>query len=116
MMKRLLSLACIMLVAACASPAEQMTMQEVSQLSDKQLCELKRTYRWEKKTELEIGKRNLNCDPDYIECSSRGVKPNSPEMAVCIDHLRENRALKEKLEQQQRELDRIRNDAERMRP
>lgn len=105
-----------LLVAACASPAEHMSMQEVSTLSDKQLCDLKRMYRWEKKTELEIGRRNLNCDPDYIECASRGVKPNSPEMAVCIDQLRENRELKEKIEAQQRELERIRNDAERMKP
>jgi hypothetical protein len=95
----------VMGLAACASPAAQMSPQQISSLSNQQLCDLQNNYLWDQNTEIEIGRRNLNCDPIYNECLLRGMKPDGPEMALCMNQIRETQALQAKVAQQQRELE-----------
>jgi len=107
-MKKIITLSTIILLGACASPAQNMTSDEVSQLSDLQLCQFKNTYAYEQKTEIEIGKRNLNCDPAYMECASRGLKNSTPEMSLCVKQVQDNWDMQQKLQAQQAELARQR--------
>ncbi len=108
------SFAFILFLAACTSPAEKMTALEVSTLSDRQLCELQRTYKWEKKTELEIGRRNLNCDPANIECMELGMRANTPEMAVCVRQMHEKAELQRQIDKQRQEIERQRAEHEKL--
>lgn len=94
----------LFILSGCGSPAQQMTPQQISMLSNEQLCQLKNSYPWEQNTEIEIGRRNLNCDPAYNECIGRGNKPNTPAMAMCINQLRENWAMKKELEKKDAQL------------
>jgi hypothetical protein len=102
---KLLSLSLVLIVSACAeSPATTMTPQQISTLSNTQLCGLHNNYAWDQATEMEIGRRNLICDPAYIECSNRGNKPGTPAMALCMDQLRQNWALQEEVQKKDHEL------------
>lgn len=96
--------AACLLLNGCESPAASMTPQQVSQLSNDQLCDLKNSYPWEQNTELEVGKRNLICDPAYNQCLGQGNKPDSPNMTTCINQLRENWALQEELGRKEQQL------------
>lgn len=98
-------------VAACASPATKMTEHQVSQLSDLQLCQLKNSYSYEQKTEVEIGKRNLNCHPAYMQCRQNGYDNNSQEIHTCAQNLADRWALEKELAEKERELEfeRIKN-------
>ena len=90
-----------LLVTACASPAQNMSVEQVSQLSDVQLCQLRGAYMYEPKTETEIGRRNLNCHPAYLECSNQGLQNGTPEMTLCARQLQEKWELQRQLQQQQ---------------
>lgn len=93
-----------LMVVGCASPAVNMTPEQISMLSDNQLCQLQSSYGWEAKTETEIGRRQLNCDPAYRTCIAQGYTPNTPEANGCAVQMRENWALQEKIKQQEAEL------------
>lgn len=96
---------------ACTSPAVNMTEYQVSQLSDLQLCQLKNSYAYEQKTEIELGKRNLNCHPAYMQCRQSGYDNNSQEIHTCAQNLADRWALEKKLADKERELEfeRIKN-------
>jgi hypothetical protein len=109
----LLSLAALCLVlTACQSPTATMHPQQVSQLSNQQLCNLKNSYPWEQNLELELGKRGLNCDPDFNECRNRGIDTSSPAMASCINDIREKRQLQREMQQQQMQMQQQQRAAE----
>jgi hypothetical protein len=93
------------LLYGCASPAQQMTPQQVSMLANKQLCDLHNAYPWEQKTEMEIGRRNLNCDPAFNECLNQGNKPGTPAMGLCVSQLRQSWELQRQVQQQQRQIE-----------
>lgn len=97
-------IAITLLLSGCESPATSMTQEQVSGLSNEQLCSLKSSYPWEQKTELEIGKRNLNCDPAYNECLGRGNQPNTPAMTTCIIQVRENWALQQEIQRKNTQI------------
>ncbi len=94
----------VTLLSGCYSPAAEMSPQQISMMSDMQLCQLKNSYPWEQNTEIEIGRRNLNCDPAYNECLSQGHRPNSPAMAMCIKQVRENWALQREVQKKDAQL------------
>lgn len=94
----------MLLLAGCGSPLGDMTPQQISTLSDDQLCAYRNNYPYEEKTELEIGKRKLNCDPATRECQSTGHMLGTPAMALCVKQTRENWAMQEHLEQQQQQM------------
>lgn len=104
MYRKLLSISLTLIVSSCVSPATNMSPDQISQLSSQQLCELRNTYGWEQKTEIEIGKRDLNCDPDYNECLAKGADPKTPAMAYCIKEIQEKRAMKNKIAKQEYEI------------
>ena len=106
MKKLILPIILILGLAACASPAVNMSPEQVSQLSNDQLCQLKNSYAWEQKTEVEIGKRNLNCDPIYNQCRYQGHEDGSPQLASCMQQIRENLRLKQQMQAQQQEMER----------
>ncbi len=93
-MRYLLILAPMLLLAACASPTFQMSPEQIATLSDDQLCAYKNNYRNETKLELEIGRRQLNCNRFYRECLNRGNQPGTQAMAFCMDLVRENERLR----------------------
>jgi hypothetical protein len=99
-------------LSGCASPAVDMTQQQVSSLSDDQLCNLKNSYSWESKTEVEIGTRNLNCDPAYRQCLLQGFKKNTPEITLCTKQVNENWELQNKLEEQKKEAEKDKKELE----
>lgn len=110
--KNYLLIFAVLSLTACVSPAAQMTPEQLSTLSNQQLCNLKNNYLWDQNTEIEVGRRNLNCDPIYNECLLRGAEPNGAEMALCMNQIREQQAMQRTINQQQAELDlqRRRND------
>lgn len=83
-MRAALSLMALVALTACASPAERMTVGQVSTLTDAQLCQMSNVYRAEPKTMTEIGHRGLNCTPASAECMARGVPHGSPQMLACV--------------------------------
>jgi len=91
-------------LAACASPAAQMTPEQISSLSNQQLCNLKNNYLWDQNTEVEIGRRNLNCDPVYNECVQRGAE-SGPELSLCMNQIRDKQVMEQKIAQQEAELE-----------
>lgn len=95
----------LFLLSACGSPAKQMTPQQISMLSNQQLCELKNRYAWEQNTEIEIGRRNLNCDPAFNECIEKGNKPNTPAMGICVEQTRKIWALQRELERKEDKIE-----------
>lgn len=105
-MKKLAAIFFVALLGACASPAQNMTEHQISQLSDIQLCQLKRAYAYEPKTEVEIGKRKVNCHPAYLECEQKGFKRGTAELSICADQLVKQADLQKKIDQQQKELER----------
>jgi hypothetical protein len=105
MKNTLLALALIIPLTGCESPAARMSPHDIASLSNQQLCSLNNSYGWEEKTQIEIGRRNLNCDPIFNECINRGTKQNTPEMALCINQIHQTLALQEQLEEQQRDLE-----------
>jgi hypothetical protein len=83
-----------LILSGCASPALNMTNQQIAQLSDDQLCSFQNNYRSESRTKAEIARRGLNCDRFYRECLRRGNQPGSQAMDFCMDILRENERLR----------------------
>lgn len=102
-MKRLLLISLLSLTA-CTSPAVTMTQAQVASLSNQQLCDLKNTYPYEQKTEVEIGRRNLNCDPVFNYCRIQGIEPNTPAMGMCIRNVHEQAAMEQQIQIQQSQL------------
>ncbi len=94
MMKHALTLLTVCLIAACASPAFNMTDEQIRSMPDDQLCSYKNTYRAEARTEAEIARRGLNCNRYYRECMRRGNQPGTQAMDFCMDLLRENERLR----------------------
>lgn len=84
-----------MILAGCASPAMNFTDAQVQALGDEQLCTYRNNYRSESRTEAEIARRGLNCDPFYRECLARGNKPGTEAMGFCVAMLRENQRLRD---------------------
>jgi hypothetical protein len=93
-MKKILLIPLILLAAACASPTFQMTPEQVMSLTDDQLCTYQNNYRAETKLEMEIARRNLNCNRFHRECLRRGNVPGTEAMAFCESLLRENERLR----------------------
>ena len=96
-MKILLSMATVLLVAACASPTMKMSDQEIASLSDDQLCGYKSSYREEPRLNNELARRGIPdeaCNRFYRECLRRGNQPNTEAMNFCMDLVRENERLK----------------------
>lgn len=106
MVKKFTALSLVILLGACSSPAQNMTEHQISQLSDIQLCQLKSSYAYEPKTEVEIGKRQINCHPAYLECEQKGFKRGTAELSICADQLVKQAELQKKIDQQQKELNR----------
>jgi hypothetical protein len=100
-MKKYLLFLLVLTLSACASPAANMSSQQVASLSDQQLCNLQWNYPYEAKTEVEIGRRNLNCDPAYLECKSSGLKDGSPSLSHCIKTVQERNVLAQQVQIQQ---------------
>ena len=94
MIKKILVIAAVGFLAACASPTFQMTPTQVSSLSDEQLCQYKNGYRAETKLEAEVSRRGLNCNRFHRECLARGNQPGTQAMDFCMDLLRENERLR----------------------
>lgn len=92
-MKKLILILPILL-AACASPTFEMPPQQIASLSDDQLCRYKNNYRDETKLEMEIAKRNINCDRFFRQCLNQGNQPGTQAMNFCIATLRENERLR----------------------
>jgi hypothetical protein len=102
-------------ISGCASPLQSMTRAEIQTLSDAQLCYYRNSYPFDKNTELEVGARGLNCDPAYIECSSRGYEDNSNDLALCMGQLRENWRLQQELQTERRKTEEAQRRAQRER-
>lgn len=81
-------------LAACASPAFNMTDDQIRALSDDQLCHYHNSYRAEVRTEAEVAARGVNCNRYYRECLRRGNRPQTEAMDFCVDVLRENDRLR----------------------
>jgi hypothetical protein len=94
MTRRSLVFVLIMLISGCASPAFNMTDQQIHTLSDDQLCSFKNGYRAEARTEAEVARRGLNCNRYHRECLRRGNRPGTQAMDFCMDLLRENERLR----------------------
>lgn len=105
MKKILLGLSVLVLLTGCESPAARMSPRDIASLSNQQLCVLNNGYGWEEKTQIEIGRRNLNCDPVFNECVSRGIKPNTSDMALCMNEIRQTQALESQVKKQESELE-----------
>lgn len=93
-MKKLLILSVALSLGACASPTFEMTPAQVASLSDDQLCKYENNYRDETKLDLEISRRNLNCDRFFRACLKQGNQPGTKAMSFCQDVLRENERLR----------------------
>jgi|GEM_PF-2578527 len=105
MKKILLGLSVFVLLTGCASPAAKMSQRDITNLSNQQLCGLNNNYGWEEKTQIEIGRRNLNCDPVFNECANRGLKPNTPEIALCMNQIHQTLDLQAQVRKQQSDLE-----------
>jgi len=97
-MRKILSIAIVLFVAACASPTMKMSDQEIANLSDDQLCSYKNTYREEPRLNNELARRGLqddmSCNRFFRECLRRGNKPGTQAMDFCMDLVRENERLR----------------------
>ena len=102
--KRLMPVILVLGLSACTSPTANMPQASISQLSNNQLCQLQGAYMFEPKLEVEIGKRNLNCDPAFNHCLQQGTKPNTPQMLLCMTQIRENWELKRQAKIREQEL------------
>ncbi|PZO86701.1 MAG: hypothetical protein DI626_05805 [Micavibrio aeruginosavorus] len=85
-MKKFVPFLLLILVSACASPAKDMTAEQVSHLSDEQLCDMSKSYAFEAKIEVEIGKRDLQCTDEYLACKRQGYKPRTPDFENCQNY------------------------------
>jgi hypothetical protein len=93
-----------LILSGCVSPAANMTPEQVATFSNQQLCELTWNYPYEQKTQLEIGRRGLNCDPVYIECDNSGLEPGTPAFTLCMNNIRQRNALAQQVQIQQTQL------------
>jgi hypothetical protein len=112
MMRILFLLFFCLFLGACSSPALQMSAEQIRTLSDDQLCSYKNSYAAEPKTELEIAKRKLNCNPFHRACLKQGLEPSSKGFEVCMHLMQENQRLQRNLELSefkdwQRDMDRL---------
>lgn len=82
-MKKISILLSVLILSACASPSETMTQEQVSMLSDLQLCEYRNNYSTNNKLEIEIGRRNLDCSKESVYCLKRGHKKDDPDFNTC---------------------------------
>lgn len=104
-MKKTTALFVTTLLAGCAQPqVVHYSTEQIAQLSNAQLCELKNHYNPNANIEVEVGRRNLICDPIINECLGRGNKLGTPAMSLCIKEIKENIALKQELAQKEAEL------------
>ena len=94
MMNRLIAIAAVLVLAACASPALKMTTQEIQSLSDDRLCSIHNGYNREPRVEAEVNRRRVICDPYARECIARGNQPGTEAMGFCVATLRENARLR----------------------
>lgn len=81
-------------LASCASPAMNMTDEQIAHLSDDSLCDMNNNYRSYSRVNNEILKRNINCDRHYRQCLAKGNQPNTKAMDFCMDLLRQNERLR----------------------
>jgi len=102
---------CLIGLVGCTSPIADMSPAQVAQLTDDQLCGYRNYYPYDQNTELEIGRRNLNCDPATRSCMKRGLNEGSPELNLCVTELRNKWALESQLANQAKENERLRNQA-----
>ena len=91
-----------LLLSGCTSPLANMSHDQVAQLSDDQICSFYRSYSFEEKTALEVGKRRLNCDPNVRACMANGYKDGTAEMALCVNNRIEKAQLQQQIEDQNR--------------
>lgn len=92
----ILTTTAIAFLGAC-HPISSMKPEEVAQLSDDQICDYENRISNNEFVVLEIGKRNLNCDPFHRACLAKGLKPKTSAINICTDQLKENDRLQGKL-------------------
>ncbi len=102
MNKKIMIFTLAMFLAGCASPIESMTPQQISALSDSQLCYSDGIHRRGEKARQEIQRRNLNCDPDYRYCVESGFSPGTNQFLGCL-RMRTQQSYQEALIEQQRQ-------------
>lgn len=79
----LLITAAVLTGCATASPTQTMSEDQISKLSDRQICNIRVNHLFETKLELEIGKRGLECSEEYHFCKERGLTQATPEFQNC---------------------------------
>ncbi len=84
----------VLVLASCASPAMNMTDDQIAQLSDDSVCDMKNNYRSYSKINDEVLRRNINCDPHFRKCLAKGNKPGTDAMQFCMDLLDQNERLR----------------------
>jgi hypothetical protein len=100
-MKKLLAFLGLLVLAACASPTMKMSDQQIVSLSDDQLCSYKNNYREESRLNAELARRGLGgmeCNRFYRECLRRGNQPGTQPMFFCMDTLKENERLRDRMD------------------
>ncbi len=103
MKKELMIFSMTVFLAGCASPIESMTAQQVSTLSDSQLCYSDGIHRKGEKTRQEIQRRNLNCDPAFRYCMDSGFTPGTNPFLGCLQMRAQQDYHGALIEQQQQE-------------
>jgi hypothetical protein len=105
LMKKTTAIFITTMLAGCAQPQViHYSTDQIAQLSNAQLCEIKNNYNPSAYIEAEVGRRNLICDPIINECLGRGNRLSTPAMALCIKEIKENFALKQELAKKEAEL------------
>lgn len=86
-MRHIFAFLAVLTLSACVapqpSPTVYMTSQDVQQLSDARLCDFQTNYEFEKKLDIEMARRGLECDAASLECRSRGLRPQTYEYQIC---------------------------------
>ncbi len=72
--------ATLLVLSACASP---LTDQEISGLSNEQLCTVSRSNP-DPRLDAEIKRKGLDCDPATLNCKAQGLKKNTKEFSSCV--------------------------------
>lgn len=102
-MKKTTTILITAMLGGCAPQVVHYSTDQIAQLSNAQLCELK-NYNHNAYIEAEVGRRNLICDPIINECLGRGNRLSTPAMSLCIKEIKENLALKQELAKKEAEL------------
>jgi len=101
---RYISIISLLLLVSCKSPVADYSPSQIALLSDDQLCDLSDSYRYEPKTEFEISKRGINCDPAHRECVRNGMQPRTHQMDYCVEQVRREKSYERELDIREREL------------